>query len=415
MSARRVARPPVLRRVPLDRHAVIEASAGTGKTFTLEHLIVELVLAGDVPVDRVLVVTFTEKATNELRVRVRTKLEELQEGRGAEPSEADLRAGDFWTIDDAAQAKLTRALHALDGTTIATIHAFCQRVLRENAFASGRLFEERQVDGRDSFARAMREALRRVVATDPERAPWLEAALHWGWSIDRIEDLLWNVQQAHGDPRPGFEPAVLAAAIDAFPVEVTGLAQGREELRAWGMPGGTITAVCKRLWAIASGVASAREARSIPAFVRELEGAELEYLLERLPDYLPRPGLMGRACEVALTLARVTPTLTGAIAQTMLGPLRDELARHKRAEGEYDFDDMLSLVDEALRGERGGALVEAMRGRWSYALIDEFQDTDETQWSIFRRAFFAPHASLRSTVCLVGDPKQSIYRFRGAD
>jgi exodeoxyribonuclease V beta subunit len=151
----------VLRGVPLDRHAVLEASAGTGKTFTLEHLVVELILSADVPIDRILVVTFTEKATNELRLRVRRKLEGLYRGEGEPPDDAQVRAGDFWTIDDAAQAKLARALQAFDGATIATIHAFCQRVLRENAFSSGRLFEEQQVDGRDSFARAMREALRR--------------------------------------------------------------------------------------------------------------------------------------------------------------------------------------------------------------------------------------------------------------
>jgi exodeoxyribonuclease V beta subunit len=170
VSDRRVVRPAVLRQVPLDRHAVIEASAGTGKTFTLEHLVVELVLSADAKLDEVLVVTFTEKATNELRVRVRAKLEQLLAGGGDEPDAAQLRAGDYWTLDELARGKIARALRAFDGATIATIHAFCQRVLRENAFASGRLFDEQQVDGRDAFARAMREALRRDVARDPQRA-----------------------------------------------------------------------------------------------------------------------------------------------------------------------------------------------------------------------------------------------------
>jgi exodeoxyribonuclease V beta subunit len=415
VSPRRVARPSVLRRVPLDRHAVIEASAGTGKTHTLEHLVVELVLAGDVPVDRILVVTFTEKATNELRLRVRRKLEDLHDGRGAEPTESELRDGDFWTIDDAAQVKLTRALHALDGATIATIHAFCQRVLRENAFASGRLFAERQVDGRDAFGRALRESMRRVVATDPARAPWLEAALRSGWYIGRIEDLLWSVSQARGELRPAFDPAALDAAMAAFPVEVREQFRGRDEMRAWGMHAATAKKVGSQLSEIAEAVETAREGGGGPAFVQACASVEFPYLLDKLPPFLPRPGVLGRACEAALGLARVTPSLTGALAQTMLGPLREELAQHKRAEGQYDFDDMLSLVDDALRGPRGGALVEALRARWSYALIDEFQDTDETQWSVFRRAFFEPHPAAKSVVCLVGDPKQSIYRFRGAD
>jgi exodeoxyribonuclease V beta subunit len=436
MSAPRVARPSVLRRVPLDRHAVIEASAGTGKTFTLEHLVVELVLAGDVPIDRVLVVTFTEKATNELRVRVRKTLEDLLAGRGTPPTEAELAAGDFWTLDDAASQKLARALHAFDGATIATIHAFCQRVLRENAFASGRLFEEQQVDGRDSFRRALREALRREVARDPARSPWLEAALRTGWYVGRIEELLWKCVQAHGELRPAFDPAALERALAAFPTEEARLQEGLAAMRRWGLSAQAAKAVGGRLWNLSVAADEAREHRSAPSFVLAAEEIDLEYLVKTLPPYLPQPGPTGAACAAAVELAKATPSLTGALAQTMLGPLRRELARHKRAAGQYDFDDMLTLVDDALKGPRGAQLARALRERWSYALIDEFQDTDETQWSIFRRAFFERHTAAgaelaplsggspdggpgtpppRSVVCLVGDPKQSIYRFRGAD
>jgi exodeoxyribonuclease V beta subunit len=415
VSAPRVVRPAVLRAVPLDRHAVLEASAGTGKTFTLEHLVVELILSADAPIDRILVVTFTEKATNELRLRVRTKLEELSRGEGPAPDDAQLRAGDFWTLDDAAQAKLRRALHAFDGATIATIHAFCQRVLRENAFGSGRLFEEEQVDGRDSFARALREALRREVARDPARAPWLEAALHMGWSITRLEDLLWRCVQAHGELRPGFDPAALDAALQGFPLDDARRLDGPDAMRKWGMNAATAKKVGATLWELALLVENAREAGDTPSFVMQSEDIAFPHLLEKLAPHLSQPGPTGRACAGAFALARATPSLTAALAQTVLGPVRHELARHKREVGQYDFDDMLALVDEALRGPRAGALTSAMRERWRYALIDEFQDTDETQWSIFRRAFFADPQRGKSTVYLVGDPKQSIYRFRGAD
>ena len=403
----------MLRGVPLDRHAVLEASAGTGKTFTLEHLVVELILSADVPIDRILVVTFTEKATNELRLRVRRKLEGLYRGEGAAPDAAQVRDGDFWTLDDAAQAKLARALQAFDGATIATIHAFCQRVLRENAFNSGRLFEEQQVDGRDSFARALREALRREVATDPARAPWLEAALRTGWSIGRIEELLWKCVQAHGELRPEFDPAALDAAIAAFPVEEARQLDGRDVMRSWGMNAQTAKKVGSTLWDLALLVESARDASDAPTFVMQSDEIDFAHLLEKLPPHLPQPGPTGAACAAALQLARTTPSLTAALARSI--PVRHELARHKREVGQYDFDDMLALVDEALRGPRAGSLVAAMRERWRYALIDEFQDTDETQWNIFRRAFFEPDPRSKSVVYLVGDPKQSIYRFRGAD
>jgi exodeoxyribonuclease V beta subunit len=418
----------VLRRVPLDRHAVLEASAGTGKTFTLEHLVVELILSSDVPIDRILVVTFTEKATNELRLRVRRKLEQLHRGEGRAPDDAEVRDGDFWTLDDAAQAKLGRALQAFDGATIATIHAFCQRVLRENAFSSGRLFEEQQVDGRDSFARALREALRREVATDPTRSPWLVAALRTGWSIDRIEDLMWRCVQAHGELRPDFDPAALDAAIAAFPVEDARRLDGRDAMKAWGVHATTAKTALNTLYELAFLIEDARATGGgATSFVMKATEIKFAQLLERMPQHLPKPGPTGAACAAALELARTTPSLTAALTRSVLGPVRRELARHKREVGQYDFDDMLTLVDEALRGPRAGALVAAMRERWRYALIDEFQDTDETQWSIFRRAFFEPgergeRGELgedgergRSVVYLVGDPKQSIYRFRGAD
>ncbi|HEX8791788.1 MAG TPA: UvrD-helicase domain-containing protein [Polyangiaceae bacterium] len=415
-----VARPRVLRSVPLDRHAVIEASAGTGKTFTLEHLVVELVLAGDVPLDQVLVVTFTEKATNELRVRVRGKLEDLLAGCGRAPDDAEIAAGDFWTIDDAARAKIARALHAFDGATIATIHAFCQRVLRDNAFASGRLFEEQQVDGRDAFARAFREALRCDVARDPVRSAWLEAGLRAGRSVGGIEELLWDCIQAKAELRPEFDPRRLEEAIAAFPLEEARLTEGKTNLRAWGVPANTVTALGGRLWELALVVEEARDAGSPQQFVLEAEQrVDFAYLIEKLTPLGPRPGPTGRACAAALAIARATPSMQAALAATILPAVRAELARRKRLAGQYDFDDMLSLVDEALRGPRAGALVAAMRERWRYALIDEFQDTDETQWDIFRRAFFERQprgeGAGASVLYLVGDPKQSIYRFRGAD
>ena len=86
----RVARPTVLRRLPLDRHVIIEASAGTGKTFTLENIVVELLLGTDVPLDRLLVVTFTEKATHEIRARVRAREMARRERRcGGRPPESE--------------------------------------------------------------------------------------------------------------------------------------------------------------------------------------------------------------------------------------------------------------------------------------------------------------------------------------
>ncbi len=410
---RRVPRPDVLGRIPLDRSAIIEASAGTGKTFTLEHLLVELLLTTDVTIDRILVVTFTEKATNELRVRLRGKLEELRSPGGELPVPADA-GGDFWLIDDAKRERLDRALQAFDGATITTIHAFCQRVLRENAFASGRMFEEEQVDGRDAFARAMREALRREIARDRKCASWLEAALRTGWSIDRIEELLWRCVLSRGELRPAVHAEALGEALDAFPVALAHRLEGVTEMRGWGMNATTAKAVGRRLLTLADVVERALAASSVPAYVIEATEVGFDFLVERLGAASPRPGPAADLRAAALKLAALTPPFQAGLVQTILPPVLDELARRKREAGQYDFDDMLALVAEALHGPRAKALIAAMRDRWRYVLIDEFQDTDEMQWSIFRRGFVEP-ADRTSVLYLVGDAKQSIYRFRGAD
>ncbi|HEY3354637.1 MAG TPA: UvrD-helicase domain-containing protein, partial [Polyangia bacterium] len=176
MSVVRVERPAVLAGLPLGRHAVIEASAGTGKTFTLEHLIVEVLLTTDTRIDEILVVTFTERATSELRLRVREKLRALLAAGPAE-HRPDLPAERAWDLDDAARERLRRALHGFDGATIATIHAFCQRILVEHAFPNRRLFAQELIDGREAFGRAFRAALREQLARDPEDRRWLRAAL----------------------------------------------------------------------------------------------------------------------------------------------------------------------------------------------------------------------------------------------
>ncbi|MBV9949260.1 MAG: UvrD-helicase domain-containing protein, partial [Myxococcales bacterium] len=427
MTPRRVARPSVLRGIPLDRHAVIEASAGTGKTFTLEHLVVELLLATDVTLDRVLVVSFTEKATLEIRARVRAKLEELV-GGGPPPDAAQTAAGDFWTIDEGAQRKLERSLRAFDSVVVATIHAFCQRVLRENAFASGRLFAEQQVDGRDAFARAFREALRREVAPDAARARWLDAALRSGWSIGRVEEQLWKCVDSHGELRPQVDLESLDAAVAAFPLQAALQPGLLASLQRLGMKTQTASAVLKRLVGLAGAIEEGVAAGGTPGYVLRAEALDLGYLAGALPPFASGPTPAAALCAAALALARTTPSLLAALAHAVLPAVTTELARRKREAGQYDFDDMLTLVARALGGEHGRALAATMRERWRYVLIDEFQDTDETQWSIFRQAFFeessvsperpSSHAAApgpQSLLYLVGDPKQSIYRFRGAD
>lgn len=319
-------KPEILREIPKDRHAVIEASAGTGKTFTLEHLVVDLILTTDVLISQILVVTFTERATGELRQRVRAILQRLLDLREEEPGTAGLPDEACWILDDAARARLERALRQFDTATISTIHGFCRRILTEHAFANQRLFAENNVDGREAFAAAFLETVRDTLAVDPACRPLLDRWLTVR-SLAKLEDLL------HGAMRE------------------------RAELRPFHDDGDAT----RDLAAIGDGAA----------------------------------------------------TLEALAVQRFLPIVRDRLERRKREQGLFDFDDMLTLVQRNLQGEHGEALVRILRGRYAYALIDEFQDTDEVQWEIFRRVFFESRGT--NHLYLIGDPKQAIYRFRGAD
>ena len=146
--------PAELGRIARDRSAVIEASAGTGKTFLIEHLVVDRLVRGDARLEEMLVVTFTDRAASELRRRIGGLIKKVAAAR-----ESTANRTSAWTIDDRARARLDAAARAIDGAPISTIHAFCQRVLTEQAFAGGRLLAQQSVESRAAFARRLRRGL----------------------------------------------------------------------------------------------------------------------------------------------------------------------------------------------------------------------------------------------------------------
>ncbi len=377
--------------LPIDPlgHAVIEASAGTGKTYTLEHLVVELVRRGT-PIDRILVVTFTDKATREMRVRVRERL--IEAGR-AEPVVA-------------------RGVASFDRTAISTIHGFCQRLLGEHAFASGRAFESARVDGRAAFGRALRATLR---SAEGDVLAVLSAALGM-MSLEAIEDALFAFHRESCPVRPDANlPRVLAALVglpDVTDVEpiVAYIEHRNEQPRAREQ--------LPVLLELARRARVEPMTRVLPALlewalVTEGPKTSRERTVVVLAEALAAHPVVGPALE---TLAEVIGSAIPLLVHVVLPEVRAALETEKRDLGLFDYDDLLALVLEALRGPSGDDLVRAVRARYQHALVDEFQDTDERQWEIFRRLFVDPLADTAPTsLMVIGDPKQAIYGFRGAD
>lgn len=395
----RYAKPEILDRMP-PLHGVVQASAGTGKTYTLERLVVDLLLKGT-RLEEILVVTFTEKASLEINARVRRMLETLV-GLQATPPDTGASA---WELTEEARQLLTAALRSFDRATLSTIHGFCRQVLQDGAFEGGSLFRQELADGQTLFRRAFRDLLR----TDFSREPMsgvLQDALRGGWTVEGMEDFLWSLHQQEGRLEP--DVTHFEAALRAFPAQVLdqgeAIAQSISALPAKALHSSTRKAALLRVDALLGLMA---QSPGPIAFLEAWDFASLMKACVAVPD--------GPASELGAWLQRVSDleaTPEGCLAHALLGPVQARLAALKAEAGLYDFQDMVLRVRDALAdGSRGEALARRLAGRFKVAIIDEFQDTDGAQWEIFRRVFLDQGRRLY----VIGDPKQAIYGFRGGD
>ncbi len=441
----RYPRPAVLAEIPIDRHAVIEASAGTGKTYTIEHLVVDRLLRA-CSLEELLVVTFTDKATGELRARIR-KLIEAVLAAPADPTidplgfdvlAAEAEAPDYWFVDDARRTALEDALFGFDRAPIHTIHAWCKRVLVDMAFDSGQLFELERVDGRVAFRKAWRAALRTELALDPAPKARLTRWLEDGRDEGELEQLLYDAhRRQYLDAREPVEdelgPLLRRTAREfdrpAVLADLLGVAIQKKSYVAAERVLGQIEALFE---------APGPDRERLDALV----ALDLDALLHprrtavgkdkrRFPDELApvTRGLLARLHRLRV-LRGLLESMEREVVEAFLPPVVDRMEQDKRRRGLFDFDDLLERVWRTLDGPDGEGLAETLRARYRYGLIDEFQDTDARQWAIFRRIFVdapspetlpeAPPSADADprppgALYVIGDPKQAIYAFRGAD
>ncbi|HBV4957041.1 TPA: exodeoxyribonuclease V subunit beta [Klebsiella pneumoniae] len=415
-------------RLPLIGERLIEASAGTGKTFTIAALYLRLLLGlgGEaaypraISVEELLVVTFTEAATEELRGRIRSNIHELRiaclRGESDNPLYSALLA-EIADKDDAAKTLLL-AERQMDEAAVFTIHGFCQRMLSLNAFESGMLFEQQLIEDESrlryqacaDFWRRHCYPLTRDIA----------AVIHDVWKGPR--DLLksldrWLQGEAPQLKSPPAPNETLAERHQQIIARIDSLKQ------QWREQVGEIEGVLEN-----SGLDRRKFNRGNQGKWMEKVNAwaQEETLSYQLPDALEKfaqsfllertkaggePPVHPLFSAVESLLAS-SLTLTDLVLARAMVEIRDAVAREKCRRGELGFDDMLSRLDEALRGDSGETLASAIRQRFPVAMIDEFQDTDPQQYRIFRRIW---RRQPETALLLIGDPKQAIYAFRGAD
>lgn len=410
-------------RLPLRGHRLIEASAGTGKTYTLVTLYLRLLLEAGLDVANILVVTFTNAATEELRGRIRRRIGEAIDALDA-PGAADAALAailDGLPDRSAARRHLADILTRLDEAAVYTIHGFCQRTLRENAFESRVAFEAEFVTDESELRRTVMADFwrRQAQSLSLLEARWLRR--QWRTPADLLEALGPLVRDSRIQILP--DPAALAHSGDfadltaAFEELKTAWHLHREEVAHLlaNSPGlnrrSYNRAVVQRALAAMDETLSGDLPLGLPADLERFTPALLEAQTragEPPPThaFFRRWAAFAAVHEATLKARRVT--LLAAARDFLAG----EMVRRKRQRQVMSFDDLLRLVDEALAGAGGPALAAAIRERFPAALIDEFQDTDPLQYRIFQRIY---HQHDEYGLFLIGDPKQAIYSFRGAD
>ena len=386
----------------LDQTLFVEAGAGTGKTRALVDRVVAHVLAG-VPVDRIIAITFTEKAAAELRERVRRGLEEHPVERAEQ------------------QGLIDEALKSLDRARISTIHSFAQSLLYAYAAEAG-VDPSFRVHDEVLAARRLQEQWRLYLehlADEPEALRVFDRVLSLGLGTREIEQLAMTL----------VDKGELIAVLDAYPIVVPApfwpdLGGLLAELEALPLHLPDLNDVL--LQRVIQVLNAVRTVESADDRVSALNvSAALEKLKWGVSNQAAWGGGGDNIARVRDVAARAQEALVGllssvraeALAQLMPYVVRfardDALARGR--DGLMTFDDLILLVRNLLRDHPGA--VASLRENYDLLMIDEFQDTDPLQVDIARSFATDPNTGFidPGRLFLVGDPKQSIYRFRRAD
>ncbi|PIE20139.1 MAG: exodeoxyribonuclease V subunit beta [Proteobacteria bacterium] len=435
---------------PLVRGGMLlEASAGTGKTYSIASLVVRLVAEEGVPIDQILTVTFTNAATAELRERVRRRLTRTLEAVEASREEQLTLFDDgksVWSGDRLLDhiirhahgsqemanvlGRLRTAIESFDRAQISTIHGFCQRMLQQNALASGASFETNLVDSEKAVIREVVEDfwLKELFHADK---PVLAALEPLGLDL-KTATALGELAASHPDapvvpPDPGVDaPPPLPRLAEA---------QGRlaEAWRAgWRSASDALETALSRGALDPRGYSKAKLKDGKDALWRLLDGsiARVHMNAARVFDAAfirrctPAGGIPPTShvydCVKDLRDAykeEVKGALDFALSfrHRLITRVRAEVVRRREERAERSYDDLLRILRDALdpqRSETAALLANTIRSQYRAVLIDEFQDTDPVQWAIFKQVFLDQDDHW---LYLIGDPKQAIYRFRGAD
>ncbi|QEN09352.1 hypothetical protein EXM22_15710 [Oceanispirochaeta crateris] len=419
----------------------LEASAGTGKTYNLERVVCELISRYGIPVESILVVTFTNKAARELRDRIRT----LVTQRASETDEGDPEG--FQRLKDAKKD--------FDRASIYTIHGFCQHVLKTWPFESSSSFSQEFLTDHSLMEEGVEDVLYREFRRIPDSKKDMIRSFFSGGLEDGVEGLVRDVVHlmeeedvisipseyqmrlvreetaAFAEKRGGIRQA-LEALIPFAPTEerikiilkemntgqrpptpanIAGVWESLppgDSLFEWlGNFFDSKKNQAKYLWLLCEDtlVEKSKNGKSLAALSNQ-DDVDLIRCVNDLFEALEPLMVPGRTDQTIYF-----KTLSYGYINEVISAARPIIEEKKALRGARDFSDLIRVLSDLLEEAPDGPLARAIRRQYRVVLVDEFQDTDRRQWSIFQTLFDRPDHNF----FLIGDPKQSIYGFRGAD
>lgn len=403
-------------KTPLYSHTLLEASAGTGKTFATSHLVTRFVLSG-VSLEKILVVTFTIAATKELKERVASCLDsalsalQRQEESGIAYLDEIVSQGERACFS--ACLLLEQALLSLDKAGICTIHSFCFKCLDEQGMMSLQK-EEQRTDYKGFYLEKIKQVLRSHVLNNEIATGSLTRLVRsYQFSFDKLYTALIDHLASSDTPATYLSSTELKKEVEAGLDEIM-----QEKTLLEALP-------------LFKGLYSAKKALK-PSFRKQLSACKAPFTDEKLNTLIvEKQGLFSLLEEQNLkksaikdideTLRRVmrhAGTVTKALDQLrdsrhtflhLASLCQKALEKDPHTEVHMSPDDLVQKMRRALEDNQ---IADQLAEKFDVAIIDEFQDTDADQWAIFSTLFIKRRAK---AFFLVGDPKQSIYSFRKAD
>lgn len=440
---------------PLQGSRLIEASAGTGKTFTIALLYTRLILGhgeneperSPLTTDQILVMTFTDAAAEELRDRIRTRLTEAARYFATPELNEDtilVSLRDQYPADAWQQyaQRLSLAAQNMDQSFISTIHSWCLRILKEYAFRTQSLFQQTLLtDMSELLSTLCKDYWRQVFYELNERCASLVKHVFSSPDdlLSYVQPLLnQNLEQTTLNGSPIAPASSISLALNAFADQLQRIAEAEQSARqdwlAHHEEAVSLIAAYRsklnanvysrfkddqtfadRMQAIYDWAATGSEPPNV--LVKFATG---NWHLKKNQGEPPAHPVFDSLAEwVALKDEFSPDTIKREVRSTVTlhaaNWINQARLAHMQKQGEMGFDDLLLQLDRALHGPQGDILAQQLRVRLPAAMIDEFQDTDPIQFRIVQRIYRLQKNDPDTALVLIGDPKQAIYSFRNAD